>query len=153
MNKQLNILATLMLLSLSLQAFGDANPTAVKDWSLTARSARAAHAPVMILYTAHACGYCERLKREVLQPMLQHRSDRHPAWLQEVDINTGGKMIDFDGEPIRSRHFKQRYQVFATPTLLILDSRGEPLTEPIVGYDSQKQYQSRLEELLDEFQI
>ena len=93
------------------------------------------------------------LKRCFLKPMFGNSAQHHSVVLREVDINTGGKMIDFDGEPIRSRQFKQRYRVFATPTLLILDPSGEPLSESIVGYDSKDQYQSRLERVLEGFHI
>ena len=153
MNTQLKILAILIVLSISLPSFGDSHLAADRDWSQAAQSARTAHVPILILYTAQACGYCERLKREVFQPLLAQETDQPPAVIREVDINAGGKMIDFDGEPIRSRRFTQRYQIFATPTLLILDSRGEPLTDPIIGYDSKEQYQSRIEKLLAGFPI
>jgi thioredoxin-related protein len=142
-----------MLFWVSLAVFGETNLRPIKDWSQAARYARDAHIPIIVLYTAQACGYCERLKQEVLRPLFEGQASQPPVLVREVDINTGGKMIDFDGEPIRCRQFKQRYHVFATPTLLILDTNGEPLTEPIVGYDSKEQYQSRLEQVLAGFRI
>ena len=153
MNRLLYILAILIPLLTTLPVIGDPSPSATSDWSQAARDAKVSQSPIIILYTAQTCGYCERLKQEVLIPMFGHTVKTAPALLKEVDINSGGKMIDFDGEPIRSRQFKQRYHVFATPTLLILDSSGEPLTDPIVGYDSKDRYQSRLERLLEGFHI
>ena len=153
MNKRLIKNTILTLLWLAFPAFGESYPADAKDWSQTAQDAKAAHSPIIVLYTSRACGYCERLKREVLQPMFGRTMQSAPALYNEVDINTGGKMIDFNGESIRSRQFKQRYHVFATPTLLILDSSGEPLTDPIVGYDSKDQYRSRLARVLEGFHI
>jgi thioredoxin-related protein len=148
MHKQFLILAALSLLCLSSLTAGDTLKCTARDWSQTAKLAQESKAPILILYTAHECAYCERLKAEVLQPMFKSDHENHLAVVREVDINTGGKMTDFNGEPIRSRQFKQRYHVFATPTLLILDSDGTPLRDPIVGYNSQEQYQTLLKSAL-----
>ena len=82
--------------------------------------------------------------------MFQEDPQNQLAVVREIDINTGGKMTDFNGERIRSRQFKDRYQIFATPTLLILDMHGKQLANPIVGYDSKEQYQALLKSRLDE---
>jgi len=116
---------------------------------VTARHAESAGIPILILYSSEDCGYCARLKRELLQPLSAEEKGPNRVLVQEVDIHRDGKMIDFDGEPIPTRRFKQRYRVFAVPTLLILDSRGEPLSEPFVGYASKERYRSRLERLLE----
>ncbi|MEJ2590631.1 MAG: hypothetical protein P8178_04365 [Candidatus Thiodiazotropha sp.] len=68
--------------------------------------------------------------------------------IREFDINAGGKLTDFDGERIRSRQFKRRYGIFATPTLLILDPDGKLLSDPIVGYNSAGEYRQLLEQSL-----
>ncbi|MCG7906989.1 MAG: hypothetical protein JAY95_10700, partial [Candidatus Thiodiazotropha taylori] len=58
------------------------------------------------------------------------------------------KITDFNGDVIRSRQFKDRYQVFAVPTLLILDPDGNLLADPIVGYNSQEEYERLLQDTL-----
>lgn len=151
MNKQYLVLAALSLLTFSTLSPGDMRECSDRDWTKTAKYAEETRLPIIILYTAPGCAYCERLKDEVLKPMFGKQEQL--ALVREVDINSGGKMTDFDGELIRSRQFKQRYHVFATPTLLILDSAGRPLRDPIVGYDSKDQYQSRLKKVLAGFQI
>ena len=153
MNKKYLILAALFLLSVSSLVSGELLKCTAKDWTQASKKAQQAKAPVIILFTADECAYCERLKREVLNPMFQQDLQDRLAVVREVDINTGGKMTDFDGERIRSRQFKDRYKVFATPTLLILNSDGEPLAGPIVGYNSKEQYQALLEYHLEEFRI
>jgi thioredoxin-related protein len=151
MYKQFFSIAALALLCLSNLARGESNQT-TEDWAQTAEYARSTQVPILILYTAIDCGYCSRLKQEVLQPLFTSGDPDQPvAVLREIDINAGGKMTDFDGEPIRSRQFKQRYQVFATPTLLILDDQGKLLSEPIVGYDAKRQYETLIYQLLQEF--
>ena len=73
----------------------------------------------MVVFSAEACGYCDRLKREVLEPLAHDPRESRHLLIREFDINAGGKITDFDGERIRSRQFKRRYGIFATPTLRI----------------------------------
>ncbi|MCP5015984.1 MAG: hypothetical protein GY938_12045, partial [Ketobacter sp.] len=57
------------------------------------------------------------------------------------------------GIPIRSRLFASRYDIFATPTLTFLDSRGKVLTAPIIGYDDPYSYQFRMQKALSNSRI
>jgi thioredoxin-related protein len=149
MNKKFLILAATLLLAVPTLLFADYHKCVEKDWTLAAHEAEDAKAPIIVLYSAEGCGYCEKLKAEVLLPLFGIDDENRLAVVREVDINAGGKMTDFNGERIRSRQFKQRYKVFATPTLLILDKDGNSLSQPIVGYDSKEQYLTRLGSLLE----
>lgn len=151
MNKLLT-LATLVLFSISPLVSADPGKSSQQDWSQIARQAELAQLPLLVLFTADECAYCERLKQEVLKPLLRQEKPHRLAVFREVDINTGGKMIDFNGESIRSRLFKDRYQVFATPTLLILNAHGDPLANPIVGYNSQDEYLNLLKSHFERLQ-
>jgi thioredoxin-related protein len=135
-------LATLILLVFSCSAWSE-SPDA--DWSDVAQTARDRHQPILVVFSADTCGYCSRLKREVLDPMSQQEAADSQPLIREFDINTGGKLTDFNGERIRSRQFKQRYGIFATPTLLILDPDGHPLSDPLVGYNSPDEYRELLQ--------
>ncbi|MDJ0807161.1 MAG: thioredoxin fold domain-containing protein [Gammaproteobacteria bacterium] len=151
MNKPYLILASLILLSLSSLVSGGIHKCTAKDWALTSQEAKKSNTPILILFTADACGYCERLKQDVLNPMFERDKQNLMAVVREVDINTGGKMIDFNGERIRSRQFKARYKVYATPTLLMLDSHGNLLANPIVGYNSEEEYRALLASRLADY--
>ena len=147
------ILATLFLFSASSLVSGETLQTVGQDWVKTSQLAKQSNLPILILFTADTCAYCERLKRDVLTPMFPQDMQHKRALVREVDINSGGKMTDFNGERIRSRQFKDRYRIFATPTLLILDQDGKPLAEPIVGYNSRKEYRALLESQLQDFRL
>ena len=69
--------------------------------------------------------------------------------VREFNIDVGGKITDFDGEPIRARMFVSRYKVFATPTAVFVDANGEIISPPIVGYNDQAQYTERMDEALN----
>ena len=134
-------LATLLLLLFSVAAAAESPET---DWSLVSDQARDRHQPILVVFSTETCGYCTRLKREVLDPIARDERSKQ-LLIREFDINAGGKITDFNGDRIRSRQFKKRYGIFATPTLLILDPGGNPLSEPLVGYNSPSEYRELLQ--------
>ena len=138
-------LATLLLLLISCSAWSDSPDT---DWSRIAKAARDRHQPILVVFSADYCGYCTRLKEEVLDPMTRQKPTDSQLLIREFNINSGGKMTDFNGDRIRSRQFKKRYGIYATPTLLILDPEGEPLSAPLVGYNSPDEYRELLQNSL-----
>lgn len=115
------------------------SPSSTNDWAGISHIAHEKHSPILVLFNAKTCGYCQRLKHEVIEP-LTHDSDQKLPLFREFDIYSNGKIIDFNGDPIRCRQFKRRYNIYAVPTLIILDPDGTPLTDPIVGYNSQEEY-------------
>jgi thioredoxin-related protein len=104
--------------------------------------------PVVILVSEPDCGYCIRLKTDVLRPMQRQGRLQERAIVRELRMRTRGKLTDFDGERVRGPVFLGRYQVFAAPTLLFLDPRGGILRDPIVGYNGKERFQPLLEEAL-----
>lgn len=121
----------------------------VVDWSLVAEDAEARQLPIAILFTAPDCGHCERLLEEVIWPGFSGGELRGRALVGVVSIAAGGKLLDFDGELIRLPLFVKRYQVFATPTLVLVAPNGEPLAPAVVGYASDTStYQADLAQAL-----
>jgi thioredoxin-related protein len=115
-----------------------------QDWADAAVLAKQNHIPILVIFESENCGFCERLKQEILIP-LPHTCTLQPPLIKEFDIYSRGKVTDFNGELIRTRRFKNRYHIYAVPTVLFLDPEGNPLTEPIVGYNlQQEKYRKRL---------
>ena len=138
------------LLLISGVAFSDSSTDILPtdDWSAEVTAARKAGLPLLILFGSEHCGYCERLKSEVLEPLAQNGDIKNFVWIRELDIKRGGKIRDFDGERIRTKIFVDRYGVYATPTLVLVDNQGKPLGTPLVGYDNAEDYRSYLENFL-----
>lgn len=126
--------------SLSLPAEPANQIKTSRDWSVEAANARKAGIPIMMIFTADSCGYCTRLRDEVLLPLLLHGALKNKVLIREFDIDVGGKITDFDGERVRSRVFVGRYDIYATPTVVLVDALGRPLTEPIVGFNGAESY-------------
>ena len=109
---------------------------------------RDTHTPIMVIFTSSDCGYCTRLKEEVILPMLERGDFRGRALVNEFDTDLGGKITDFDGERIRRRIFVTRYEVFAIPTVVFMDDQGGELTPSLVGFDQADTYLYNLERTL-----
>jgi len=140
---------TMLLLSGSLPVAAQDKARPIDDWAKEAELARRTGLPIMLLFSSDHCPYCVRLKADVLAPLVQKGELKDNVLLREFNINTGGKIIDFDGERIRSRIFVSRYGIYATPTVFLVDHQGEPLTEPIVGFNDANAYKEHLGEAID----
>ncbi len=98
----------------------------------------------MVLFSAPDCIFCDKLAAEVLEPEIKSGQLKQRVKLLEIDIHRGGKVTDFDGDPIRSRIFTDRYKVIATPTVIFMDYDGTPLSKPLMGYTSDSRYPETL---------
>ncbi|MCP3868751.1 MAG: thioredoxin fold domain-containing protein [Gammaproteobacteria bacterium] len=120
-----------------------------EDWHTEAVLAKRAGVPVMMVFSADECPYCQRLKKQVLLPLVKNGKLSNKVLLREFNIDHGGKIVDFDGERIRTRIFVQRYDIYATPTVVLVDYEGEPLATPIVGFNEPDAYTDQLRDTID----
>ena len=145
------LLIFLLLLPVSLLAAAEPEPLAcASDWQHEAKLAEARGVPILVVFSADTCTPCDRLKHQLIEPMRASEQIAGRVHITEFDINRGGKVVDFDGERVRSGVFVARYDVFATPTVLLLDHQGHRLTDPLVGYDASEDYAHRLEDAITE---
>ncbi|MCB1759496.1 MAG: thioredoxin fold domain-containing protein [Gammaproteobacteria bacterium] len=142
MNVLVKLLCSALLLVISLAPLAEPldQIQTSRDWSVEASSARGAGIPIMVIFTAKSCGYCTQLRDQVLQPLLRQGALKNRVLIREFDIDSGGKITDFDGERIRSRIFVKRYDIYATPTVVLVDHLGRALTDPIVGFNGPEAY-------------
>lgn len=135
----LSRLAKALIFSLLAQA----GPVAAEnhfDWAKVGAEARERGLPVAVLIMGPDCGYCERLRQEFLEAPATRGTLERGAVTQEISRDLGGKVTDFDGERIRTRRFLDRYEIFATPTLLFLSPEGELLAPALVGFNDPQNY-------------
>lgn len=118
------------------------------DWSMEALQAKSAGIPIMVIFSTDHCPYCVRLREEVLKPLIKNGALKGKVLMREFNIEDGGKITDFNGERIRARIFVSRYQIYATPTVVLVDHQGKPLTEPIVGFNEANSYTNFLDEAI-----
>ena len=148
--RRIALFLVLALSTLAAVADPDLFDREQRDWSQVGELARDRRLPVVVLVSSEDCGYCRRLKDEILLPMQRDGSLADQAVLGELGMYSGGKLVDFDGERVRTRIFLDRYQIYAYPTLLFLDDRGRPIHGALVGYNGRERYQPLLLDALSQ---
>lgn len=106
------------------------------DLSQTAEEAKARGVPIMLIVSQYHCGYCERMKSEVLQPMQLSGDYDGQVLMRELLIDPGETVTNFQGRREAASSFSAHYKVSVTPTLLFLDPEGNEAAERILGINT-----------------
>lgn len=147
--KQL-VTVTLLLLSGILANTAAAEPRINSDRDMFANQQLASdkQIPVMLMFSAEECPYCEILESEVLRPMLISGDYGHKVLIRRFMIDDGGNIRDFDGKMIDNYEFVSRYNIFVTPTLVFLDANGQELAERIIGVNTLELFAGRVDDAI-----
>lgn len=111
--------------------------------------ARSGHMPILLVVSQADCPYCERLKREILEPMLVSGEYEGRVLIRELLIDSELPVRDFQGQAVSPDELARRYRARLTPTLLFLDYRGRELTERMVGINTLDFYGYYLDAAID----
>lgn len=106
------------------------------DLRHTAREARQRHLPILLMVSRSHCGFCERMKDEVLKPMLLSGDHDSRVLIRELRIDPEEWVTDFQGRRLPASEFSARYQTEVTPTLLFLDPDGNEAAPRIIGINT-----------------
>jgi len=106
--------------------------------------------PLLVMVSRDHCSFCERLKRQILVPMLRSGQYEDRVLIRELTIDPGNEVRDFGGETVATAELAGRYGIFLTPTLLFLDSRGGELTQRMLGINTPEMYGWYLDRSLEE---
>ena len=150
MNTLIKLACFASILALSTPIWSDSHYgiSTSRDWSVEASQAKSAGIPIMVIFSTDHCPYCVRLREEVLKPLIQNGVLKGRVLIREFNIDEGGKITDFDGDRIRSGIFVSRYEIYATPTVVLVDHHGKSLTDPIVGFNEAGSYTEFLDEAI-----
>lgn len=132
--RYLLLLAALILAGESL-AFGK-GVVRTDDLRHTAGEARQRHLPILLMVSRGHCGFCERMKREILEPMLLSGDYDSRVLMRELRIDPEEWITDFQGRRLPAGEFAARYRTEITPTLLFLDPDGHEVAARIVGINT-----------------
>ena len=102
------------------------------DLASDARDAERERKPLLLYFDREECPYCERALREYLVP-LSRDEWKARALFRQIEIDRPLPATDFDGRATTHRALAERYAVRLSPTVIVVDARGRPLAEPIVG--------------------
>lgn len=119
-----------------------------QDLVEVAREAQARRAPVLILFSASGCHYCDEVREGFLVPTTRNPDYDDKVVMVEVDAASEARLLDFDGRPTTHAAFAARMGVRMTPTVKLFDARGRELVAPLVGIVSSDFYGGFLEEAI-----
>jgi len=88
--------------------------------------------PILLFFDRDECPYCEQALREYLVPFSREEW-KGKAVFRQVGIDRRDPVVDFAGVRTTHQALAERYGVFLSPTVLIVDAKGNRLAEPIVG--------------------
>lgn len=117
-----------------------------RDLLIDAVLAKSERVPLLLVFTQDHCDYCAKLDREVLNPNYASGAFNGKVIVRRFMINSYATVIDFDGKRVEASAFTSKHKVYATPTLLLVDARGNELTERIVGISSIDFFAAYLDE-------
>lgn len=124
---------------------GAATDTVPETYDLSTRGPLAARPdlPLLLVFVADDCFYCERLAEEVLVPMLRSGDYDERVVIRAVNL-TGRKLVGFDGASVDPWDFAGRYDVKVTPTMVLVDHEGTLLADPLVGLGPVEYVETRI---------
>ena len=120
------------------------------DLTASAREAAARRVPLMIVFTETSCRHCALAKRDYLVPLQASGPFREKVLVREVDVASSRKLVDFDAQATTHREFARTRGIHVVPTVIVVDSRGGPLAQPIVGLLTPDFYRLYLEHAIEE---
>ena len=103
---------------------------------------------LLLAVTREGCPYCAQLRREVLAPMIVSGEYSDRLLIREMMMEPDTTVVDFDGQENSTSAVAARYGVSITPTVLLLNSSGQPLVSPIVGINTSEMYGHYLDQAI-----
>lgn len=128
---------------------GDSIPYAA-DLAREAESCKIRQLPMLVLFTAPNCAYCERVRQEFLLPMQRNPGYADKVVFRQVDMRSNNKLLDFSGNATTYARFARLHKIVLTPTIKLFDADGNSLTEPLVGLSTPDFYGVYLDRAIDE---
>ena len=120
------------------------------DFTVIGKLAAQRKAPIMLVFTRPECPYCTRAKREHLEPMRVSQNYGAKFLMREIVAADERTVLrDFDGKETTHGDFARKYDIRSVPTVLVVDAKGKPLAEPIIGLTSTDFYNLYLEQAVD----
>lgn len=123
-------------------------PTAT-DLQVLALKSNQEKIPILIMYAAEHCEYCERLEEDLLGPMYGSGQYADRIIIRKVMIDSFENIKDFKGASMEADNFAFKQKVQVTPTLRFVDYEGNQLAPEMVGYNTPEMYSAYIENAIE----
>lgn len=123
------------------------------DLKMVGDSAQETKRPVLVVFAAEHCGFCDRLEADHLGPMARSQDYDGRVIIRKVMIDSYADIKDFEGNAVSTEDFADRYGVSVTPTVMIFDDKGKRLSKKLIGYNGNAYYGWDLDKLISSAQV
>ncbi|MDQ7015730.1 MAG: thioredoxin fold domain-containing protein [Gammaproteobacteria bacterium] len=124
----------------------------VSDLRQEAKLSQQSRLPLLISFSAEECHYCELIEEDFLEPLLLRQVDRDRVIIRKLELD-GEDVRGFDGVLLSPAALARFYGVTVTPTVLFLDSKGEELSERLIGISTPDLFGAYLEQSIDQARV
>ncbi len=123
--------------------------TAVLDLHSVSVESRKKNLPILLVFSASDCSFCELLENEILKPMILSGDYYDRVIIRKVVMDDDSTLRDFNGETISMEDFSDHYDIFVTPTMLFLDPAGLELSERLLGINTVEMFGGRVDRAIE----
>ncbi|HCX88641.1 MAG TPA: hypothetical protein DG761_11510 [Gammaproteobacteria bacterium] len=104
-----------------------------RDLQQDGTQARKENLPILLIYTAGYCHYCDEVKTDVFNHIARDPAHRKRVLLREVRVDSNIPVVGFEGDTTDHHGFSKNRGIMIVPTLEFLDDAGLELSRPLVG--------------------
>lgn len=122
----------------------------VQDFAAEAKTVRENSRPLLVMFGAPGCPYCRQVLNDFLLPMSRNADYESKVVMRQVEIGGQQKLVDFAGHTTTHGQFARQYRIKLAPTVVLLDSEGRVLGEPLVGMITPDYYGAYLDQAIDD---
>jgi len=130
-------------------AANDVKVEEVSDFAKLGEISHEKRLPILLVFSAKHCTYCQKLEEDFLKPMLRSGDYSDKVLIRKVQIDGFGSIRDFKGKQIDVQDFADRYQVYVTPTVVFIDGDGTQLAQKRVGLTTPDFYGGYLDQSIN----
>lgn len=149
MTKKVVAWLTAILACAAFGAWAGEGVPSVRNLHKEAASARAMHGAILLVLVAKGCVYCQHVLDDFLIPMSRNPNYRSRLVMRRLEISDSARITDFNGRPVPAKTIVGRYGRQIVPTVVLLDSQGRLLGEPLVGLTTPDYYGLYLDQAID----
>jgi thioredoxin-related protein len=106
--------------------------------------------PLMLIFSAEHCFFCERLKENIIKPMLRSGDYDSRVLIRITELDGHDSIEGVDGKPIDPPDLARAYGVRVTPTVLMLGPDGKEVAPRQLGINNEDYYGVYLDEAIAE---
>lgn len=145
------LLSLLLSMAFSLPlAAAEIKVPEIKDFSSIGQQSERKRLPILLMFSAEYCAFCERLEEDFLKPMLRSGDYKDKVLIGKLRIDGYSKVRDFNGDETSPADVAERYGITVTPTVVFIDDDGVELAPKRVGLTTPDFYGGYLDDAINQ---